>query len=238
MAGAARRRRRKTNRAYEARQAALVADRAIAAAARADAELAPACPLTDVSTLTVSVQDVEAAGTASDPLTWYIARCEPMAEQKAIRGLKERRIAAYVPVERRWRWSRSHKVLSVRPLFVGYLFLGLTKRQSVYHATMVSGIEGVVESFGRPAEIDAWAVLQIAAAELAGAFDHTGPKRPVYTKGQEVKVVAGQFAGFIAKVVEAKGGRLRILFEAGLFKGSPFPVDEEQVAAVDDRAAA
>lgn len=238
MGAANRRRRRKTSRAYEARQAAVAAERAIAAADRVDTSPAVVCPITDISALKVSVQDVEAAGFASEVLTWYVCRCEPMAEQKALRGLRERRIAAYLPIERRWQWSRGHKRLSERPLFVGYLFFGISKRQSIYEAKGVSGIEGVVESFGEPAEIDPWAVLQIGAAELAGAFDHTGPKRPTYAKDQKVRVVSGQFAGFVAKVVEAKGDRLRILFEAGLFKGSPFPVDEVQVAAVEEQEAA
>jgi transcriptional antiterminator RfaH len=237
MGKSGRNRRRKDQRAYKARQAAFVAERTVAAADRAVVANDP-CPITDISALNVSVHDVEAAGTASEAFMWYVGRCEPMAEQKALRGLRERRIAAYVPTERRWRWLQGHKRLVERPLFPGYIFLGLSARQSIYDATRVSGVESVVESFGQPALIDGWALVQIAAAELAGAFDHTGPKRQIYSRDQKVMVVAGQFAGFIAKVVEAKGDRLRILFEAGLFKGSPFPVDEGQVTAVDERAAA
>lgn len=239
MGAANRRRRRKANRAHEARQAAYAADRAIAAAEQADAALAPVCPITDVSDLKISVQDLEAAGTESEVLTWFVARCEPGAERRALDGLRERRICAYLPVEKRWQWVRGRKRLIERPLFVGYLFVGIAMpRQSLYAVKRVSGIEGAVEVAGVPRAVDAWAVVQIAAAELSGLFDHTGPKRPVYAKDQKVKVVSGQFAGFIAKVVEAKGDRLRILFEAGLFKGSPFPVDDVQVSAVDDREAA
>lgn len=235
MGNATRRRRRRERRAYQARTAVVAAERALSAAN--DDAPPGASPSLSLDDLRFSVRPVDPTERfAQGPLSWYVVRTEPLAEGKVVEGLRERRIPAYCPTERSWRWLRDRrKTLSIRPLFVGYVFAGIGLNRSLYDVNRLSGVEGVVESFGQPAMMDSWALLQIGLAEIAGTFDRTGPKRAAYRSGQEVLVTSGQFAGFIAKVVEAKGDKLRILFEAGLFKGSPFAVNDAQVMAAPEK---
>lgn len=238
MGQANRNRRRKARRAFAAQQTRLVAERALRAA-RASEPAPPAdCPLTDISKLLVSPEDVEKAGTASQPLIWYVARCAPMGERKVLAACRERRFCAYLPNQRGWRWTRGHKRLIERPLFVGYLFIGLAGRQSIYDVAQIAGVEGFVESDGRPARIDPWLVLQIASLEAIGTFDHTGPRKSTFAQDQLVRVVGGQFIGWLARVVGDDGERVRVQFEADMFRGSAIPLKVDQVAAVVEAKAA
>lgn len=203
MGKASRLRRRKAHRAYEARMAAHAAERAIQTAER---HAPVVCPLTDISRLVVTVRDVEdAARFEPEPLTWLVGRVEPLTERKAVSGLRERRLAAYLPIERGYRWMRGQKREIERPLFPGYIFIGLGSRQSVYEARSVAGIDGFVERDGKPAVLSAWQILTIAALESQGAFDHTRPRGPLYSAGQTVRLKKGLWADCIGEVVKTDG---------------------------------
>jgi len=241
MGRALSRQRKKANR--KAQAAVKAAEQSIRAAAAADAALALAKEMvTDVSALRVSVAEVEAAGTASEELRWFIARCEPMSERKTIDGLKERRITAYIPLERRYHWSKGRKRLIERPLFVGYLFVGLwflndrPARQTFHDVERVSGISGMVEVGGKRAQIDPWSLLQIAALESAGLFDHTEKKKPAYSAEQLIRVIGGPFAEAMGKVIDISGDRVRVQL-VGTYKGR-MDIKADQIAAVEDQEAA
>lgn len=233
MGRASTKRKRKADRAAMAvltKQARKVVTGMTRAQAQPDA-------VADISSLTVSVRDVEEAGTASEALRWFVARCEPMAERKVIDGLRERRISAYSPIEKRYRWSRGRKTLDARPLFVGYLFVALTPKQSLYDVCRISGVESIVETTGsKPAQVDGWVILQIACAEVLGLFDHTKRSGPVYVPGQSVAVTGGQFVGHSAKVVDASESKVRLMLEGIFAGGVTIPLD--QVEAVDEQKAA
>lgn len=193
-------------------------------------------PVTDISALIVSPDEVRLAGTASEPLVWYVASCEPMKERKAIDGLRERRIAAYLPMHRMWRWTRGRKRLIESPLFVGYVFVGLTPKQSVYDLLRIHGIDGLIEVQGKPARIDCWLIVQVAALEADGQFDHTGSKTPQYATKQKLKITAGQFAGLIGEMIGMKGeDRLRLMLSGAHIHGE-FTLPVNDVAPTEDVA--
>lgn len=236
MSKANRRRRQKQRRDQRAAQAAAQAVRTAEARSAAPRKTTTD-PLTDISALRVSVEDVMAAGVRTEPMRWVIVRCAAMAERKVMTALQEHRIMAYLPMHRFYRRPRGVLQRAERPLMVGYVFVGLAPHQSEYDLHLIDGIAGLLKSDGVTARINPWTIVQIAAMEAAGAFDHTGPRKPAYTKDQLVRVVSGWAMGHHARVVEATDGGLRVQFE-GVFKGSPVPVGEEQVEAVDIPAAA
>ena len=178
-----------------------------------------------------------AAGVRTEPMRWVIVRCAAMAEHKVMTALQEHRIMAYLPMHRFYRRPRGVLLRAERPLLVGYVFVGLAPHQSEYDLHQIDGIVGLLRRDGITATISPWAIVQIAAMEANGDFDHTGPRKPAYAKDQLVQIVAGWAVGHQAKVVEITDGGLRVQFE-GVFKGSPVPVTEDQVEAVDIPAAA
>lgn len=161
-----------------------------------------------------------------------------MSERKLMSSLRERRFCAYLPLERHWNWVRGHKHLVERPLLVGYVFIGLTAGQSIYDLDDVAGLDGVMMSGGQAAVLDPWVVLQIAALEAAGTFDHSWGRRATMTPKQLVRVVGGQFAGWMAEVVEDHGDKVRVRFTGGVFQGSPLSVNDDQLVPADDPQAA
>ncbi len=227
------RRKQKQRRAERSAQAAA---RAVATAKAAEA-FPVVDPVTDISHLRVSPEDVIKAGTATPPMRWRIARCSVQAEARVMRALQERRIAAYLPMHRFYRWPRGRKVHTERPLLVGYLFVGLAAHQDGFDFHAIDGIEGLLKRDGVTAQIDPWAVVQIAAMEASGAFDHTGARK-AFAKGQLVKVVSGWAMGHEATVVEDTDGGLRVQFDDGIFNGSPVPIAHDHVEAVDAKEAA
>lgn len=232
MSNANRRRRQKQRRDQRAAQAAAQALRMAEAMEGRVKRSAKPDRVTDISALRVSVEDVMAAGVRTEPMRWVIVRCGALAERKVMTALQEHRIMAYLPMHRFFRRLRGRRVFDARPLLVGYVFVGLAPHQSEYDLHQIDGVTGLLKSDGVTASVSPWTIVQIAAMEANGAFDHTGPKRPAYSKDQLVRIVAGWAMGHQAKVVEASDGGLRVQFE-GVFKGSPVSVPEDHVEAVD-----
>lgn len=238
MAKAKRRRRQKDRRATRAaRSAALAVQEAQRGTEERLAKALAADPLTDIKSLKVSVSDVMAAGVATRPVRWVIARCEPMSEYRVMNALRDRRIMAYMPMHRFCRRLRGEKRDIERPLLVGYLFVALEARHGDYVLTTLDGVEGLLKADGLTASIDPWAIVQIAAMEADGCFDHTGPRKPSYTKDQMVRIISGWAIGHNARVTSADEGDLMVQFE-GIFKGAPVPMSQDHMEAVEiDKAA-
>lgn len=232
-----RRRRQKDRRA---KRAALAAQRSIRTVEQVEARMSAKAqdPLTDISSLRVSVEDVMNAGVRTEPMRWCVARVSPTAERRIMEALKDRRIVAYMPMHRFRRRVGRYTYTLARPLMVGYLFVGLAPHQSIYDLRGVDGVEGVLKRIGgETAFISPWAVVAIAALEAAGAFDRAN-RGPVFRKDQVVKIISGIAAGHEATVVDAEDGGLRVTFERGLFKGQALSMDADKVEPVDEKDAA
>ncbi|GEM_PF-2370940 len=233
-----RRRRQKERRAQRASAAAQnsrgLPSRSTAAHKGAKAQ----DPLTDISSLRVSVEDVMNAGVRNEPMRWCVARVSPTGERRVMEALKDRSIVAYMPMHRFRRRVGRYTYTLARPLMVGYLFVGLAPHQSIYDLRGVDGVEGVLKRIGgETAFISPWAVVSIAALEAAGAFDRAN-RGPVFRKDQVVKIISGIAAGHEATVVDAEDGGLRVTFERGLFKGQALSMDADKVEPVEERDAA
>lgn len=225
-------RRRKEQRAYKARH------EAVKAIARAEAPIRAACPITDISTLIVSPADVRRAGTASEGPRWVVVSCAPMGERKAIASLRERRIWAYLPIQRFCRYSRGRKQVIERPLMVGYLFAVLPVGWHPDDMQMVAGIDGVLKKMdGRAAIMDPWVLVQLGAMEASGSFDHSGEIKSPFSEGQAVKITGGLFMGHLATVLSINGDHVRVSVESQNVHGT-IPLVANQIAPQDAAQAA
>lgn len=196
--------------------------------------------LTDISRFHVTVDDLLGGGTASEPMTWYIARVEPRGERKALGGLIEAHISAYLPCEVRWRRHARKKERSAFALFPGYLFVGITPRQSLYDVRSVDGVYGIVgQTTPLPLTASGMAWLNnLRADELKGEFDRTLPTVREYAKGQKLRITEdGPLKGQIGTMVEMTSDkRVRIMLNAAI--GWDHCAANDKVEAVGEKGAA
>lgn len=162
---------------------------------------------------------------------WFVVRLKPQADQRARQGveevLKPFGLRAYLPNESCWRRQGRAKRAVLRPLLAGYLFAEATTAQ-LYALNEVDGVEGVLIRGVRPATV-AWFVEVLAFCESLGLFDHTTPygagPPPTFRRGDQVKIIAGLFSGFMGEVAKVKGqNRLGVVVKA-MGRCAPGPLD-------------
>lgn len=165
---------------------------------------------------------------ATERTAWFVVRTNPRCETRAVKGLQERGFSTYLPVETKWRRSGRDRKRVDSPLMVGYLFAALAPGQSIYDVRRTDGVHSVVGVNGTPIAVDPWQVLRYAAAEVAGAFDTTGVKRPDFDKGDEVVIREGMFQGYVAKVdAMLPNGKVRVVLTGKHIKGDLVLDDDE-----------
>lgn len=174
-------------------------------------------------------------------LRWYAVQTNPLCERKAEKGLREHGFTVFLPVETKWKRSRSKARERVNtPLFTGYLFVGLGPWQSLYHVRQIDGVRGlVVGSQGHPMEfgwqtvigadgkimrdeagepVKAHLVYEIQARQASGEFDHTPAVKCTYRPGDKAKVMLeGPYKDLIGEVLTATdAGRVELMLNAAL----------------------
>lgn len=153
-------------------------------------------------------------------LRWYAVQTNPLCERRAESGLRERGFTVFLPVETKWKRSRSKERERVNhPLLTGYLFVGLCPGQSLYHVRQIDGVRGLVLcGQGVPAEIKPCFVYELQARQAAGEFDHTPAVKCTYRPGDNAKVLLeGPYKGLIGEVLKATdSGRVELMLNAAL----------------------
>jgi transcription antitermination factor NusG len=155
---------------------------------------------------------------ASDP-EWYALCAAPQRERQAAAGLAERGFTFFLPMEMEWRGKP--RVQHMSPLLPGYVF-ALCGPEDFADLHGIEGIQGFVRYLREdgamwPLAFPASDILGLQMEERAGAFDRTRRvKAPRYQpkKGERVKIKAGTYLGFFAKVLAAPSGeRRKIMIE-------------------------
>jgi len=174
-------------------------------------------------------------------LKWYAVQTNPLCERRAEAGLREHGFTVFLPVETKWKRSRSKARERVNhPLFTGYLFVGLGPWQSLYHVRQIDGVRGLVCGHdGEPIDMS-WMpvrlpsgrflrnadgtlarvslVYDLQARQAAGEFDHTPAVKCTYRPGDSAKVLLdGPYKGLIGEVLKATdAGRVELMLNAAL----------------------
>lgn len=139
---------------------------------------------------------------------WYAIRINASRERQVAASLAERRITFFLPM--RTDWAGQPRVRHMSPLLPGYVFvLGDDDTIAVLHEFEdVSGPVRYMRDDGNlwPYVFPLAAVIGLQADERAGLFDYTRSiKPPKYRPkaGARVKIKAGPYLGFFAKVLAA-----------------------------------
>lgn len=191
-------------------------------------------------------------------LQWFAIQTNPQCERRAQAGLRDRGFTTFLPVETHWKRSRSKQRERVdKPLFTGYLFVGLAPGQSLYAVRLQDGVRGVVlTSDGAPAQIGLAPVINPAtgrfflgedgkpvkshlvydlqARQAAGEFDHTPARRSQFRKGDKARVtLEGPYKGLIGEVMKATDeGRIELMLCAAL--NWKTTLDADQIEAPEE----
>lgn len=170
------------------------------------------------------------------PISWYIAMTEPGRELRAWEGLKEQGFTSYLPMETVWKAHRRKPRERIeRPLFTGYMFVGIASWQSHRAVKMIHGVRAFVMRQGEPAKIDPLFVYGMQASQCGGQFNRTPPvasdPKPDAAPSFIVDL-AGTYSDDLREVLEAdERGR------AALLLSGRFNVKVEVAQHMLDRAA-
>jgi transcriptional antiterminator RfaH len=178
---------------------------------------------------------------ADADLTWHVLRTATNRAAKAEEALVEAGFAVYLPRLIRWGRAGPLKVRVEKPLFPGYLFVGLNQSQGLYAALASDFVHNVLRpaSDRDPYAIPFAEIAEVLQAELAGEFDKTRRARKLPEAGEPIDIIGGQYKGFPAKFSELvmdekhERERVKVLFRM-LGKWNELTLKPNQVALPPD----
>jgi transcription antitermination factor NusG len=140
-----------------------------------------------------------------DDRRWYCLHTKPRQEKATARDLLARKLAFYLPqVVRESRTPAGRKILSIIPLFGGYLFLLGTEEDRI-EALKANRLVNVLEVVDQEGFLrDLWQVRQMLASGMAIDPESTAPV------GSRVRIASGPLMGLIGTVIR-RGERDRFI---------------------------
>jgi transcription antitermination factor NusG len=149
---------------------------------------------------------------------WYAIRTLAQREHQAAAGLAERGFTTFIPMATEWRGKPRQRVNE--PVLPGYVFV-LCDPDDFADLHGVDGNLGFVryqreDGAAWPRVFPLGLILELQISERSGVFDNTRTVRYRYVprKGEQVKITAGPYYGFVAKVLATpRGDRCKLLIE-------------------------
>lgn len=162
---------------------------------------------------------------------WYAIRTATRQERRAIEGLAEQGFSTFLPCETRIRQSSRSRDVVNAPLFPGYLFV-LCSPQDFRRILETDGVSQFVmliraNGTSEPAAFPSQAILGLQIDERAGLFDRTRKQKVAYRprKGEKVKITAGVWMGYVAKVLSTpRGERAHVMIDGPFGRGETVSV--------------
>lgn len=156
-------------------------------------------------------------------MNWHALRCATRQEEAAQAHLDALGYETFLPVEVRWRRTRSTKVRARRPLFLGYLFVRCVT-DDIFAAQRAEGVHRFVGWRDTAGEHQPLVIPEEAIAEIRAEqpqHDHTAKEQPSYrpSTGDQVRIKRGLWSGRLAQVLESPAGRRAALMIDGAFGG-------------------
>ncbi|MEE4213083.1 MAG: transcriptional activator RfaH [Parvularcula sp.] len=129
---------------------------------------------------------------------WFLAQTRPNAEKVACLNLERQGFATFRPLERYTSVRAGRFLTRVRSFFPGYVFVGLptgAARWSLVNSTL--GVSRLIAFAGKPARVH-----QHVIDDLRAHCDANGTitLRDDLTRGSEVEIRQGSFAGFTGRI--------------------------------------
>ena len=133
-------------------------------------------------------------------LNWYLVQLKPNGHRLAKANLERQGFKTFLPLQNVTKRS-AHKFVDRNvPLFPGYMFVELDAAQNAWRkVNSTLGVARIVSLGGTPTPVPS-AIVN----EFISRCDDDGVLRPTHglEVGQDVQVLRGPFANFVAKVEE------------------------------------
>lgn len=157
---------------------------------------------------------------------WLAVNTQPHRESLAMENLKRQDYLSYCPMVRKRMVRRE----VLRPMFSGYIFVGLDPSQRWHPVHSTLGVRRILSFGGAPSLVADEFIQALKAREIDGAVIR--PANP-YEIGQKVRVTAGPFDGIIASIVGMnEADRIVVLFEL-LGRNAKANIDIRSLASLD-----
>ena len=146
----------------------------------------------------------------SDPLLvpqWYAAYTTPRHEKSVARHCGQRSIEHYLPLYNLVRkWSDGSRVTVELPLFTGYVFVWLSRREKARILNVPGVLAVVTGTGGAPAALPD----ELIESLRQGLTERRAEPHTLLALGQKVRICSGALAGMVGVVERNKSG-LRVV---------------------------
>jgi transcriptional antiterminator RfaH len=143
---------------------------------------------------------------------WIVVNTHPHKEATAVANLANQCFTSYCPVVRK-RIRHARKTSQVlRPLFPGYLFVGLDSENAQWRPILSTfGVRSIIRSDDGPSRLHSGFIAALRSRESDGVI--VAPPHP-YKVGQQIRISEGAFDGTVATIISlGEKDRLTVLME-------------------------
>ena len=161
---------------------------------------------------------------------WYAVCCKPRQEVVAEENLLRQGFQTYLPRIRMRQRRRGQWIDAVEVLFPRYIFIRVDPMQrSTATVRSTRGVVGMVRFGGQPAVVPDAVMEALRQREDAESGLHED-KRPLFSKGETVKLVEGPLAGMEGIFTEQDGDKRVIVLLELLGKANKVTVSRDWIA--------
>ncbi len=161
-----------------------------------------------------SAQTANKSGGANDdePCTWLVAQTHTHKEAVAILNLKRQGYRTYCPMIQRARRHARRIEQVLRPLFPGYVFVGLNSLDAQWQPIRSTiGVRRLVQFGDQLGLLDPDFIRALRAREKDGAI--ALPERR-FSAGDKVRLIGGPFDGLVGTILSVDArNRLNVLMD-------------------------
>lgn len=160
--------------------------------------------------------------------TWWIAHTKARCEKALAWDLLKQRVAYFLPMVERVKFSGGRKRRMLMPLFPSYLFFAGSPqvRADAFRTDRVANVIPVTDQ--------ARLVTELSGVELALAANAELDLYPFAAVGRRCRVIAGPFMGIEGIVVERKERARLVLQVSMLGQGAALEIDLDLLEPVED----
>lgn len=159
---------------------------------------------------------------------WYAVYTSSRHEKRVAQHLTSRAIEHFLPLYRtRHKWRDGSRVVVDLPLFPGYLFVRIGRRDRARVLSVPGALAVVGGTGGEPAAVPEAAIHSLRM----GLAQSVVEPHPLLTVGQRVRISSGAFAGMAGVVMRRKSGLRVILTFEEILQSVAVEVDEADVEA-------
>jgi transcription antitermination factor NusG len=133
---------------------------------------------------------------------WYALYTFPRFEKKVYSRLLERRIEAYLPLQKKLRKWKDRKKWIEEPLIRSYVFVKVSELE-YYTALNIEGAVKYISFSGKAACIPEWQIL--AMQKLLNTDHEVTISTRIFKPGSVVRIVSGVLEGFDGELISYKG---------------------------------